>query len=56
MLEYFGVTQSMLLSANPKDNAVIESFFGYMKDEIYNTNRKQWGKNIITPLNTEIIC
>ena len=40
LLEYFGVTQSMLLSANPKDNAVIESFFGYMKDEIYNTNRK----------------
>ncbi len=30
----------MLLHANPKDNAVIESFFGYMKDEIYNTNRK----------------
>ena len=56
LLEYFRVTQSMLLSANPKDNAVIESFFGYMKDEIYNTNRKQWGKNIITPLNTEIIC
>ena len=56
LLEYFGVTQSMLLSANPKDNAVIESFFGYMKDEIYNTNRKQWGKNIITLLNTEIIC
>ena len=40
----------MLLPANPKDNAVIESFFGYMKDEIYNTNRKQWGKNIITPI------
>ena len=40
LLEYFGVTQSMLLHANPKDNAVIESFFGYMKDEIYNTNRK----------------
>ena len=28
----------------------------YMKDEICNTNRKQWRKNIITPLNTEIIC
>ena len=34
LLEYFGVTQSMSLPANPRDNAVIESFFGHMKDEI----------------------
>ena len=34
LLEHFGVTQSMSLPANPRDNAVIESFFGHMKDEI----------------------
>ena len=34
LLEYFGVTQSMSLPASPRDNAVIESFFGHMKDEI----------------------
>ena len=34
LLEYFGITQSMSLPANPRDNAVIESFFGHMKDEI----------------------
>lgn len=34
LLEHFGVTQSMSLPASPRDNAVIESFFGHMKDEI----------------------
>ncbi len=34
LLNYFGVTQSMSLPASPRDNAVIESFFGHMKDEI----------------------
>ena len=34
LLEYFRVTQSMSLPANPRDNAVVESFFGHMKDEI----------------------
>lgn len=34
LLDYFGVTQSMSLPASPRDNAVIESFFGHMKDEI----------------------
>ena len=34
LLEHFGVTQSMSLPASPRDNAVIESFLGHMKDEI----------------------
>ena len=33
-MEHFGVTQSMSFPASPRDNAVIESFFGHMKDEI----------------------
>lgn len=28
------ITQSMSLPDNPKDNAVIESFFGHLKDEV----------------------
>lgn len=34
LLESFGVAQSMSLPASPRDNAVIESFFGHLKDEI----------------------
>lgn len=34
LLKDFGITQSMSLPANPRDNAVIESFFGHLKDEI----------------------
>lgn len=34
LLSYYEVTQSMSLPASPRDNAVIESFFGHMKDEI----------------------
>ncbi len=33
-LQNYGVKQSMSLPGNPKDNAVIESFFGHFKDEI----------------------
>ena len=33
LLEY-GLTQSMSAPASPRDNAVIESFFGHLKDEI----------------------
>lgn len=29
-----GLTQSMSAPASPRDNAVIENFFGHMKDEI----------------------
>ncbi len=29
-----GLTQSMTAPASPRDNAVIESFFGHLKDEI----------------------
>ena len=29
-----GLTQSMSAPASPRDNAVIESFFGHLKDEI----------------------
>ena len=29
-----GLTQSMSAPANPRDNAVIESFFGHLKDDI----------------------
>ena len=34
LLKHYEVTQSMSLPASPRDNAVIESFFGHMKDEI----------------------
>lgn len=34
LLERYNVTQSMSLPGSPRDNAVIESFFGHMKDEI----------------------
>lgn len=40
LLEYFGVRQSMSLPSNPRNNAVIESFFGHMKDEINLNNAK----------------
>ena len=33
LLEH-GLTQSMSAPASPRDNAVIESFFGHLKDEI----------------------
>ena len=34
LLVTHGLTQSMSAPANPRDNAVIESFFGHLKDEI----------------------
>lgn len=34
LLKKYGIIQSMSLPGNPKDNAVIECFFGHMKDEI----------------------
>lgn len=34
LLEKHNIIQSMSAPGNPKDNAVIESFFGHMKDEI----------------------
>lgn len=34
LLEKHKIIQSMSAPGNPKDNAVIESFFGHMKDEI----------------------
>lgn len=34
LLQKYGVIQSMSLPGNPIDNAVIESFFGHLKDEI----------------------
>lgn len=30
----YGLTQSMSALASPRDNAVIESFFGHLKDEV----------------------
>ena len=34
LLDNYGVRQSMSQAGSPRDNAVIESFFGHMKDEI----------------------
>lgn len=34
MLLSNGITQSMSAPASPRDNAVIESFFGHLKDEV----------------------
>jgi len=32
LLEQYNVTQSMSRAGNPRDNAVMESFFGWFKD------------------------
>jgi len=40
LLEKNNIIQSMSLPGNPKDNAVIESFFGHLKDEIELKNVK----------------
>ena len=34
MLLSNGITQSMSAPASPRDNAIIESFFGHLKDEV----------------------
>lgn len=44
LLDSFGIIQSMSLPASPRDNAVIESFFGHLKDEINLNNVKSFDK------------
>lgn len=41
-----GITQSMSAPASPRDNAVIESFFGHLKDEVSLKGLKTFGQVI----------